>query len=175
MDKLKIKYDPMAPKFVEPDYEKGDPEKFVKKLAKGKADSISEIFPDALVIGSDQMCAFGNELVSKPGGFEKAFEQLKKLQGNTHQLFTSLHINYQGSEYSALDITELKMRPLTDDEIESYLGKDSPFDCAGSYKIESLGALLFESVDTPDPNSIIGLPLARLSDGLYKLGFSPFA
>ncbi|MCR9205212.1 MAG: Maf family protein [Halobacteriovoraceae bacterium] len=149
-----------------------DPKKLTETLAKEKARSVLEKNPSALVIGGDQVSLFNNEVLGKPGTPENAVEQLLKLQGNTHELVTSTCILLEDIEVLWTEITSLTMRPLTEKECLSYVKKDNPIQCAGSYKMECLGISLFEKIKGEDQSSIVGLPLIRLTTELRKLGYS---
>lgn len=138
-------------------------------LAQKKAESLAEKNFGSILIASDQMAVFKDKILDKPKNFEKSFEQLQKLQGQTHSLITSLWIQHENKNYTHVDVTEMHMRSLTNSEIKSYLKKDKPFNCAGSYKFESEGWKLFEFVNTQDPHTIIGLPLLKLHCILKKI------
>lgn len=150
-----------------------DPTKLVQTLAKEKARAIWQKNQDAFVIGGDQLAEIDNEILGKPGTTEKALIQLEKMSGKTHQLLTALHIMGPGHfDQSHLNVTLLKMRSLTSAELKRYISKDSPLDCAGSYKIEEHGINLFSEIRTEDMNAIMGLPLIWLQTTLLKAGFS---
>jgi len=116
-----------------------DPFILAGTLAKAKAESVAQNYPDHIIIGSDQVLDLNGSHFGKPGNFENAFIQIKNLQGKTHRLLTAVTVKYQKEEISFINITQLKMRLLTDEQIEYYINADKPFDCAGSYKIESKG------------------------------------
>ena len=146
-----------------------------RKLAELKASAISKDDSNAVVIGSDQALGFEDQIFSKPLHFDKAKSQLKLLQGREHQLVTSVCIMSSTQKEIFHNITTLKMKALTDTQIETYLNLDKPFDCAGSYKLEEHGIALFESIESLDFNSIVGLPLLQTSQILEKqFGFIPF-
>ncbi len=141
-----------------------------RQLAMGKAQSLVSKFGGDLIIGSDQVAHLGNLTLSKPGSKERACEQLKMMAGATHTLSTSVAIIAPGSTSIVFsNQTHLRMRSLSESEIETYVGLDNPVDCAGSYKIESYGISLFESIDTSDFTAIIGLPLLELGTHLRAL------
>ena len=142
------------------------------ELARLKAEKVAKNYPNDLVIAGDQMGLHNNIILDKPGNKKRAFAQLKTLQGSTHQLLSSLCVHYKGKHHLHLQTNTLKMRTLTDKELEYYIDKDKPTDCAGSYKIESLGFGLFESIETSDFSSIMGLPLLKLVDILKQLEIS---
>ena len=143
------------------------------ELARGKAQSLEGAHPDALILGADQMVSFEGRRFDKPGGHEKALETLKTLNGKTHSLLTAVCIRYQGETYEHCEVAQLKMKTLSEAWIESYLKKDTPYDCAESYKIESYGISLMESIQVGDFTSIQGLPLLFLSSQLKELLGSP--
>ncbi len=145
-------------------------------LAALKAEAVFDRFPDATVIGSDQVATVDGEILGKPHTFENAVEQLMKLSGRTHRLLTAVHIcgpsNSGHVPVSFLNEVQLTMRRLTRAELARYVERDQPLDCAGSYKIEEAGIGLFESVQCSDFTSIIGLPLMDVCTELRRRGFS---
>jgi len=141
-------------------------------LAFAKADDIYNKNQDSFVIGGDQVLAFKNEIFGKPGTEEKAIEQLLKLNSNTHQLVTSICILGPATKIEFTNIARMTMKKLTKSQIESYIKKDQPLNCCGSYKLESLGKDLFEKIECDDQSAIIGVPLIQLGKELAKIGFS---
>jgi septum formation protein len=151
-----------------------DPQKLSSELAILKAQDVLNRYPDAIVIGGDQVAAIDGEILSKPHTFERALSQLTKMQGRTHELFTAVHISSAQKSISLMEVTKLKMRTLSSQEIESYLRLDNPLDCAGSYKIESRGIKLFEEINGEDFDAIVGLPLMKLQNALLSFDFNLF-
>lgn len=143
-----------------------------KTLAGFKAQAVFARYPQACVIGSDQVCSLGDLILSKPGSKEKATEQLSRMQGQTHELITAVSVISPKGEETFVNCTKLHMRKLTLREIHHYVNTDLPLDCAGSYKLESSGIKLFEKIEMDDHTSIIGLPLIQLTSTLLKLGYS---
>lgn len=141
-------------------------------LAILKANTIAENYPDAIVIGSDQICHDDNKIFSKSGSIERSFEILKSLSGKIHYLTTAYCIKKANKTITHANVTTLKMRKLSDLQIKNYLSIDKPIDCAGSYKLEQNGISLFESVQTDDYTAIIGLPIIQLGNDLSLLGIS---
>jgi septum formation protein len=139
-------------------------------LAQLKAGSIVELEPQAIVIGSDQVCTFEGQVLHKPGTAERAREQLSMLAGRTHELVTAVCVQHGEVQRKAVVTTQLRMRSLTGEEIARYVAADNPVDCAGSYKIESLGISLFEAIETPDYTAIVGLPLMAVATALREFG-----
>jgi septum formation protein len=150
-----------------------DPELLARRLAQLKAENVFERHPNDLVIGGDQVASFQGKILGKPHTFEKALEQLSLMQGQSHQLFTALHLKGPRISLDILEVTTLTMRPLTTQEIDAYLKKDQPYDCAGSYKIEESGIKLFSQIVGEDKEAIMGVPLMKLQTHLLNLGF-PF-
>lgn len=157
-----------------------DPLELARTLAYQKAKSVFNNSPNSFVIGGDQVSLIPAQessnkeaaVLGKPGNFENAVNQIKKLQGRTHQLVTCVCVlGPEEFRDDIEDITSLTMRKLSPSEIESYVKKEEPYNCAGSYKIESLGIALFDKVQTNDSTAIVGLPLIELSKTLRKAGF----
>ena len=141
-----------------------------QQLALLKAQAIAADNQDAIVIGGDQVASFNGAILSKPLTKEKAFNQLKALSGNTHQLITSLAICANGELYVDTCIATMQMRSLTDEQLVRYIDTDEPLHCCGSYRLEALGISLFETIDCSDYSSIIGIPLMFTAKTLSKLG-----
>lgn len=142
------------------------------RLAIAKAEAVATRLPSAVVIGSDQVAALGDQILDKPGDAGACKSHLRALSGRSAQFFTAWALigPPQVREYS-LDTTVVSFRNLTDDEIERYVAREKPFDCAGGFKAEALGISLFESVDSSDPTALIGLPLIGLASGLRRAGY----
>lgn len=147
------------------------PEELAANLARMKAEAVASIFPNAMVIGSDQVAEFDGLVLGKPGTRAAAIAQLSLLSGKTHTLWTAVTIAGNGPVSSHMNATRLAMRHLTDAEIERYVDADQPLDCAGSYKFESRGIALFHSIETTDPTAIIGLPLMTVTGYLRLMDF----
>lgn len=140
-------------------------------LARRKADAVAARAPSSLVIGADQVCALGGEILDKPGGLEANVAQLQRLAGRTHELHTAVCIaRGRDLRREFADVTRLTMRPLGRERLQRYVAMDRAADCAGGYKLESGGIALFESVVTADHTAILGLPLMRLVRELESLG-----
>lgn len=140
-------------------------------LAIEKAKSVGARISSAVVIAADQICKVDGKIYGKPGSNEAAQKQLRALSGKTHSLVTSVAVWTRESVYKHTDISRLTMRELDDQMILRYVLKDKPLDCCGSYKFESHGMGLFESVETQDPSAIQGLPLLWLGGLLQELSY----
>ena len=127
----------------------------------------------ALVIGSDQVALFDNEILGKPHTHENAVKQLSRFSGNKVTFLTGLAvINTETNEtLSLVEPFEVHFRQLTEQEIEAYLLAEKPYKCAGSFKSEALGICLFEKLVGEDSNTLIGLPLIKLVSMLKQFGF----
>ncbi len=171
LEKLGLSFQSKAPICDEDAWKKKlpDPVELATTLARLKAESLAT--NDNCVIGGDQVAALGTEILGKPGTFEKACEQLGKMQGRTHRLITAVHVIFKGQHHPILDITEIEMKSLSLEQIQNYVRRDQPLDCAGSYKIEKSGLVLVRQLKTQDFSSIQGLPLIALSNLLSKLGY----
>ena len=141
-------------------------------LAMAKAVSVSRSEPEATIIGSDQVCVCGDRILNKPGSPAAAIEQLSYLAGKPHRLITAVCIWHEGALLRHRDVATLTMLPLLRDQIERYVAADQPLDCAGSYKLESRGIGLFESIQSADHTAITGLPLLAVAGFLRSLGYN---
>ena len=148
------------------------PESTALRLSKLKAFSCAKIRPDALVIGSDQVPALGERQLGKPGSHDRAVEQLHACSGESVIFYTAVSVVGPGASPMQyyVDETIVKFRSLSDAQIQRYLELEQPYDCAGSFKAEALGIVLFESIETRDPTALQGLPLIWLSDVLRGRG-----
>lgn len=145
----------------------------VTELARSKALAVAARRPGAIVIGSDQAACIDGTLLDKPGTAANAIAQLQQLASRTHELLTAVAIaRPDGAPIEFVDRTTLSMRSLTTAEIARYVAAESPLDCAGSYKIESLGISLFDRIDCADQTAIMGLPLLRVCRELRRLGIA---
>lgn len=173
LEQLQLEFTAVPPEFEERIDSSVDPELLVKHLALGKAQSLMERYPDALIIGSDQVFvdAQGRSL-GKPGTLEQAFHQLRQMAGQTHTFYTGLAVVDSSSGSIASDVAtySVTLRHLSDEQILDYLRREQPFDCAGSFKIEGLGIALMERMSGEDYTALIGLPLIKLVTLLQQAG-----
>ncbi len=149
-----------------------DPIAIAEHLARAKAEAVASKEPGAVVIGSDQLVAFEGLVLGKPETPERAVEQLLLLAGREHRLITSVAVVDAHDTEVFTDVTTLRLRPLTPEEAARYVEADRPMDCAGSYKIESLGIALFDRIDCHDFTAIVGLPLLAVCRMLRSRGFA---
>lgn len=133
------------------------------RLALAKARTVAARHPAAVVIGSDQVADLGGRSLGKPGTHERAVAQLRQMRGRTVVFQTAVAVVCQATGFAEVDLApvRVKFRDLTDDEIETYLRAETPYDCAGSAKSEGLGIALLASIENDDPTALVGLPLIR--------------
>jgi len=143
------------------------------RLAQLKAQAIALHHPMSVVIGSDQLASCEGRILGKPGSHTKAFEQLKFMSGKALTFHTGLCVLQGGERHTLVEDFKVHMRELTDQQIDCYLHREQPYDCAGSFKVEGLGISLFERLEGKDPNALIGLPLISLISILNTLGCGP--
>lgn len=165
-------FDAISPDIDETPFPDEEPIELVARLAQQKALAIAVNHPDALVIGSDQVCVLNNQILGKPGTMAKAIEQLKACSGQTVTFYTSLCVTNanETAQNTTVVATKVQFRQLSDTEIINYLEKEQPLDCAGSFKCEGLGIVLFEAIESKDPTALIGLPLIALATKLRESG-----
>ena len=172
IEKLGISVDFDKPEIDETPLPQEFPEDLAKRLSMSKAEALRETYPNHFIIGSDQVAELEGELLGKPGNHSSATRQLQTARGKIMHFHTGIallnastgKIQYRCSRY------QVKFRQLTDAQIDSYLKKETPYDCAGSFKSEGLGIALFEYIRGDDPNSLVGLPLIQLTDMLSNEG-----
>ncbi|HRQ58788.1 MAG TPA: Maf family nucleotide pyrophosphatase [Azoarcus taiwanensis] len=142
------------------------------RLAIAKAQAVAPHWPDALVIGSDQVAHIDDEVFGKPGSVERAVAQLRSMSGRTVVFHTALALIDTRSGRIQTDSvpTEVRFRTLSDPEIIRYVEKELPLDCAGSAKSEGLGITLLDALSGDDPTALVGLPLIALSRMLREAG-----
>lgn len=148
------------------------PAELACRLALAKAHAVARRHPEAVVIGSDQVADLQGEPLGKPGTHERATAQLRRMSGKvvTFQTAVTVVCRASGFEQTGLAPVRVTFRDLTDQEIESYLRAEQPYDCAGSAKSEGLGIALLESIDSDDPTALVGLPLIRTCQMLRRAG-----
>lgn len=142
------------------------------RLAVDKACKAAESWPNALIIGSDQVAVLEGEVIGKPGNHDMALRQLRRSSGQDVIFHTALCLLNAVTGHMQVECVDVKVRyrPLTEAQIERYLRLDKPYDCAGSGRIETLGITLVEWVRSDDPTALIGLPLITLTTMLQKEG-----
>ncbi|MDH5369711.1 MAG: Maf-like protein [Gammaproteobacteria bacterium] len=174
LEKLDIEFDTVSPKTDETPLDNETPQQLVERLSIAKAKAVADKVSDALIIGSDQVSVINGEIIGKPHTHENAVKQLKNASGKTVTFYTGLCLyNSSTNQYQSEVVPfNVVFRSLNNQQIENYLIKEEPYNCAGSFKSEALGIVLFERLEGEDPNTLMGLPLIRLVKMLEKENFS---
>jgi septum formation protein len=178
LQRLRLPFDIVAPAVDETPRPGEAPAALAKRLALAKARAVAALHPDALVVGSDQVCDLDDEPLGKPGDHARATAQLQRLRGRSVVFHTAVAVAGRAADGHAFAAEELasvrvRFRMLSDAEIETYLRLDEPYDCAGSGRCEALGIALLESIDSDDPTALVGLPLIRTARLLRAAGVDP--
>ncbi|AFJ99972.1 septum formation inhibitor Maf [Cronobacter sakazakii] len=177
LEKLGLPFETAAPETDETPYADETAQQLVLRLALQKAQALREKYPRHLIIGSDQVCVLNNTITGKPHTFENGIKQLQQASGNVVTFYTGLALfNSETGAYQVdCEPFHVHFRSLSTSEIENYLHRETPWQCAGSFKSEGLGITLFERLDGRDPNTLVGLPLIRLCEMLRNAGVDPLA
>jgi septum formation protein len=173
LDRLGLPFTAVAPEAPELALEGETPAARAARLALAKARSVRA--SDALIIGSDQVASLDGELLRKPGTHEAAVAQLAAAQGRTVLFHTAVALldTRSGALAEHVDVTAVRFRTLDREALDRYVRLERPLDCAGSFKSEGLGIVLFESISSNDPTALIGLPLIWLAHALRQGGADP--
>ena len=151
------------------------PASLAARLAQEKAHSLIATYANSIIIGCDQTGSCNGLLLHKPGSVLAAQDQLAQMSGQTATFYTAMTVIHvlNGAVKTLthdLDTTQLQLRTLSHEQITAYIAQDNPIDCAGSFKIESLGIILFDAVQTSDPSALEGISLIQLTSRLLDLG-----
>jgi septum formation protein len=173
LDRFLDNYETVTPGIDESNKAGLPPAELATYLARKKAEAIAVNARQALIIGADQLAVLDDQVLGKPGNHQKAVEQLLAASGKTVTFFTAVCIldPIGRTRYEHTDITTVRFRQFDRRLADTYLHHDKPYDCAGSFKLEGAGFVLFESVRTDDPTALIGLPMIWLADRLRQLGY----
>lgn len=164
LEKLNIKFECAKPNIDETALADETPQALVERLAIEKAKAVIAQYPNALIIGSDQVAVCDGEILGKPHTFENGVKQLTKFSNKRITFYTGLCV-YDSAQDKALSLVEpfsVHFNELSQADIENYLHAEQPYNCAGSFKSEGLGICLFKKLEGDDPNTLIGLPLIKL-------------
>ena len=177
LSRLRVPFTAVSPDIDESPQLNEPPEALALRLACAKAAAIAASYPDALIIGSDQVADLDGQPLGKPGGHKEAIRQLRTMSGRRAQFHTAVCLQNAATGHYQLEnvLTLVTLRSLTNLEIECYLKLDQPYDCAGSAKVESLGIALAEAIESSDPTALIGLPLIALTRMLRNEGINPLS
>ena len=174
LEKLGIDFEVASPQTDETVLNGETPQQLVERLAIAKAKAVADQQREGLVIGSDQVSVIDGVIIGKPGDHAAATKQLKAASGKRITFYTGLALinAATGNTQSEVVPFHVIFRQLSDSQIENYLRKEQPYNCAGSFKSEALGICLFEKLEGDDPNTLMGLPLIHLVRMLEKEGLN---
>lgn len=174
LEKLGVQFDTASPETDETALNNETPQELVERLSIAKAKAVADKISDSLVIGSDQVSVINGEIIGKPHNHENAVKQLLNASGKTVTFYTGLCLYNSKTQQYQSDVVpfDVVFRTLNEQQIENYLRKEEPYNCAGSFKSEALGIVLFEKLQGEDPNTLMGLPLIRLVKMLEQENFS---
>jgi septum formation protein len=172
LSRLRVPFTVAAPDVDETPHPHESPKDLAMRLSLAKALAVAQKNPEAVVIGSDQVADLDGTPLGKPGNHPNAVLQLQRMRGKTVIFQTALSVVCLASGYERTDLAAVKVRfrELTDEEIETYLRAEEPYDCAGSAKSEGLGIALLDAIDNDDPTALVGLPLIRTCQMLREAG-----
>ncbi len=172
LEKIGIPFDTSSPDIDETHLKGESAHDLVARLSQQKAAEIAKSYPNALIIGSDQVAVLNDQILGKPGNYENAHKQLSAASGNHVRFLTGLTLlnAATGQQHTCVEPFDVHFKTLTAAQITFYLQQEQPYQCAGSFKSEGFGISLFAKLDGEDPNSLIGLPLIRLIEMLMAEG-----
>jgi septum formation protein len=173
LERFLDEYETVSPDIDESAREGEDAAELATRLAREKAEAVSSHHRDALIIGADQLAVLDGTALGKPGDHQRAVEQLLAASGKMVEFLTAVCVldPVTRTRLEHTDKTTVRFRQFDRRLADSYLRHDEPYDCAGSFKIEGAGFVLFESVSTDDPTALIGLPMIWLAGTLKDLGY----
>ncbi len=172
LEKLQLEFDTYSPDIDETHLIDESPPQLVQRLALAKAVEVAKQYPETLIIGSDQVAVHNKNILGKPGNLENAITQLTSFSGETVHFITGLCLYNASSKQHQYyqDDTFVSFCDLKQSEIIHYLQTEKPYQCTGSFKSEGLGIALFHSIESNDPNALVGLPLIKLVQMLKNEG-----
>ena len=176
LERLRVPFTVRAPDAGEANLPGEPPAALAERLAAAKARGVAAP-PDAVVIGSDQVASLDGRRLRKPGTHAVALRQLLDAQGRVVEFHTAITVldHTTGRAWAHVDRTAVHFARLPEAALDRYLTLEEPYDCAGSFKSEGLGIVLFERIVTEDPTALVGLPLIWLGRTLAAAGLDPLA
>ena len=161
LQRLRLPFDVQRPEVDETPHAGETPTALAQRLALAKAQAVAQRFPQAIVIGSDQVADLNGEPLGKPGNHANAVAQLQRMRGQSVVFQTAVSVVCLATGFEQTELAQVKVqfRQVSDEAIEAYLQAEQPYDCAGSAKSEGLGIALLECIDNQDPTALVGLPL----------------
>jgi septum formation protein len=172
LSRLRLPFEVVLPEVDEAPLSGESPHDLACRLALAKAHAVAARYPQAVVIGSDQVADHAGEALGKPGDHERAVAQLRRMRGQTVVFQTAVAVVCAQAGFEQLELAAVKVRfrMLSDAEIEHYLRAEQPYDCAGSARSEGLGIALLDAIESDDPTALVGLPLIRTCRMLRAAG-----
>lgn len=172
LGRLRVPFEVASPQVDETPLAGEAPAALATRLALAKAEAVAARYPDAVVIGSDQVADLDGEPLGKPGDHERATTQLRRMSGRSVIFQTAVAVVCRSGGFVQQDLAPVRVefRVLGDAEIERYLRAEQPYDCAGSAKSEGMGIALLEAIHSDDPSALVGLPLIRTCRMLRAAG-----
>jgi 7-methyl-GTP pyrophosphatase len=172
LERLHIEFTSESPDIDEQHLQNESIDDYVIRLAERKVRAIASKYSEAIIIGSDQALECDSNILGKPGNHENARQQLKTMSGKTLTFYTGLCVLNTKNQILEKDVVKycVSFRILSEDEIETYLNKEQPYQCAGSFMSEKLGISLLSKMEGDDPTALIGLPLIQLCQMLRNQG-----
>lgn len=172
LERLQLPFSVLSPNIDETPLTAERPEQTALRLAQAKARKIADTHPDALIIGCDQVATLDGLQLGKPLTHDNAVRQLTLMRGRSVIFYSALCLYNAANQQMQADVVPytVTFRDLSDAQIENYLHKEQPYQCAGSAKSEGLGIAIIAAMQGEDPNALIGLPLIRLIDMLNNQG-----
>ncbi|RZI83193.1 MAG: septum formation inhibitor Maf [Rubrivivax sp.] len=178
LQRLGLPFDVQAPDVDESPLPQEAPAALARRLAQAKAEAVAQSQQDdVIVIGSDQVADLAGQSLGKPGTHERATAQLQSMRGQTVTFHTAVTVlrPATGFAQTAVDTTRVQMGHYSDQDIDTYLRSEQPYDCAGSAKVEGLGIVLLNRIESDDPTGLIGLPLILTTRMIRQAGLDPLA
>ncbi len=174
LERLGVAFECISPDVDETPRNGEAPAVLAARLARLKAEAVATARPDSVVIGADQVAELDGAALGKPGTAARARAQLAASSGRSVLFHTAICVlGPDGFAYEHTDLTVVRFRSLDDAEIQAYVSREQPLDCAGAFRCEGLGITLFDAIENRDPTALIGLPLIAVSAALSRAGLSP--
>ena len=175
--RLRLPFEVRAPEVDETPQPGETPAALSERLALAKARAVAAAHPQAIVIGSDQVAELDGQPIGKPGHHEAAVEKLRAMRGRSVVFHTAVAVLRHDTGFEAVRRVPVtvRVRSLSEVEIETYLRLEQPYDCAGSAKCETLGITLLDAIESDDPTALVGLPLIVTSALLRAAGLDALA
>ncbi|MEE1653013.1 MULTISPECIES: Maf family protein [Brachymonas] len=176
LQRLRIPFETISPQVNETPFADEQPRQLARRLAEAKARAVAELHPDAVVIGSDQVADLHGKSLGKPLQHDRAVTQLRAMRGQTVVFHTAVAVVCLARQHTEVDVAQVSVTfrdvdtGMSDEEIESYLRLEQPYDCAGSAKSEGLGIALLARIQNDDPTALIGLPMIKTCSMLRAAG-----